>query len=87
MGTRDMKSPEATLPATGIAYCNQLFDWERKFKELTPEDRKNQRLEKEKPVLEALWSWAESTTPKVLPKYNIGKALQYAINHKEKLET
>lgn len=84
---KDMKSLEATLPATGIAYCNQLFNWERKFKELTPEDRKKQRLEKEKPVLEAFWSWVENTTPKVLPKSNIGKALQYAINHKEKLET
>lgn len=33
---KDMKSPEATLPATGIAYYNQLFNWERKFKELSP---------------------------------------------------
>ncbi len=23
---KDMKSPEVTLPATGVAYCNQLFD-------------------------------------------------------------
>ena len=82
-----MKISEATLPATGIAYCNQLFDWERKFKNLSPEDRKKQRLEKEKPVLEAFWSWVESTNEKVLPKSNIGKALQYALNHKEKLET
>ena len=69
-----MKSPEATIPATGIAYCNQLFDWERKFKNLSPEDRKKQRLEKGKPVLEAFWSWVESTNEKVLPKSNIGKA-------------
>ncbi len=47
-----MKSPETTLSATGIAYCNQLFDWERKFKDLALEDRKIKRLEKEKPVLE-----------------------------------
>lgn len=65
---KDMKSPEATLPATGIAYCNQLFDWARKFKNLSPEDRKKQRLEREKPVLEVFWSWVESTTPKVLPQ-------------------
>ncbi|MSU01616.1 IS66 family transposase [Tissierella sp. DSM 105185] len=84
---KDMESPEATLPATGIAYCNQLFDWERKFKSLSPEDRKKMRLEKEKPVLDAFWSWVESSNEKVLPKSNIGKALQYALNHKEKLET
>ena len=84
---KDMESPEATLPATGIAYCNQLFDWEQKFKNLSPEDRKKMRLEKEKPVLEAFWAWAESSNQKVLPKSNIGKALQYALNHREKLET
>ncbi|MFZ7131281.1 MAG: IS66 family transposase [Eubacteriales bacterium] len=84
---QDMKSPEATLPAKGIAYCNQLFDWERKFKDLSPEDRKIKRLEKEKPVLEAFWSWVESSNEKVLPKSKIGKALQYALNHKDKLET
>jgi transposase len=45
------------------------------------------RLEKEKPVLEAFWSWVESSNKKVLPKSNIGTALQYALNHKDKLET
>jgi len=84
---KNIQSPEATIPSTGIAYCNQLFDWERKFKNLSAEDRKIQRLEKEKPVLEAFWLWAKSTNEKVLPKSKIGKALQYALNHKAKLET
>ena len=84
---KDMSSPEATLPATGVAYCNQLFDWERKFKNLTADERKKMRLEKEKPVLDAFWSWAENSMKKVLPKSKIGKALQYALNHKEKLQT
>ncbi len=34
---KDMKSPEASLPATGIAYCNQLFDLERQFKTYPPQ--------------------------------------------------
>jgi len=84
---KDMSSPEATLPATGVAYCNQLFDWERKFKNLTADERKKMRLEKEKPVLDSFWSWAENSMKKVLPKSKIGKALQYALNHKEKLQT
>ncbi len=45
------------------------------------------RLEKEKPLLDAFWSWAESSIKSVLPKPNIGKTLQYALNHREKLET
>src|SRR5699024_2504078 len=64
---KDMKSEEATLPAEGIAYINKLFDWEREFKNLTPEERKLKRLEKEKPLLEAFWSWAETANQKVLP--------------------
>ena len=51
------------------------------------EDRKKQRLEKEKPLLEAFWSWAENASQNSLPKSKIGVALQYALNHKEKLET
>lgn len=82
-----MKSPEATLPKAGLAYCNRLFDWERKFKELSPEERKTKRLEKEKPVLDAFWSWAEAMVTQVLPKSKIGTALQYAINRKVKLQT
>ena len=64
-----------------------MFEWERKFKDLSAEERKKKRLEKEKPVLEAFWSWAEESNKKVLPKSNIGTALQYAINHKDKLQT
>lgn len=45
------------------------------------------RLEKEEPVLDAFWSWAENSMKKVLPKSKTGKALQYALNHKEKLQT
>jgi len=36
---KDLKSPEGTIPATGIAYCNKLFEWERKLKDLPPEER------------------------------------------------
>lgn len=64
-----------------------MFDWERKFKDLSPEERKIKRLEKEKPILEAFWLWAETALMQVLPKSKIETALQYAINHKEKLQT
>jgi hypothetical protein len=84
---KDMKSEEATLPAEGIAFCNKLFEWEREFKNLNLEERQIKRLEKEKPLLEAFWTWAKTSNQKVLPKSKIGKALQYALNHKEKLET
>ncbi|MFA5575952.1 MAG: IS66 family transposase [Tissierellaceae bacterium] len=84
---KDMESQEAILPAEGIAYINKLFDWEREFKNLKPEERYLKRLGKEKPLLEAFWSWAEKANQKVLPKSKIGIALKYGLSHREKLES
>ena len=52
------------IPAeVGLAYCNKLFTIEDELKDLSPEDRYNQRLDREKPVLEAYWSWVDSQKP------------------------
>ena len=44
--------------AIGECYCSRLFKLEEAFAELTPEERYEKRLEQEKPVLDALLSWA-----------------------------
>ena len=62
---------------TGLKYCNDLFAWEEQFSKLSPEERKKQRLEKEKPILDALLSWANSISGSVVPKSALGKALYY----------
>ena len=70
-----MKSKEATLPAEGIAYINKLFVWERKFKNLTPEERQIKRLETAKAnglnpykYLEFLLSRLPGSNIKINPK-------------------
>ena len=80
---KDIKSPEATLPAKGVDFCNKLFDAEKLMTELTPDERKIKRLEKEKPILDAFWSWINSIRHSCLPKSKLGKAIEYAINNKE----
>lgn len=55
---KDTQSPQATIPAQGIHYINQLFEKEKNLEVLSPQDRKTQRLIQEKPVLDAFWSWA-----------------------------
>lgn len=35
---------EDTAVLTGLEYCNKLFAWEERFKELSPEKRTKQRL-------------------------------------------
>lgn len=79
---KDIRSPEATLPSQGIEFCNKLFKIEKELEKLSSEDRKEERLKLEKPVLEAFWVWVHSTKGKVLPKSKLGEALGYALNHK-----
>lgn len=66
--------------AIGRAYCDKLFKLERKWKELTPEERKKNRLIYSIPVLEAFFSWAENTFTN---QENLKKALRYTLNHKK----
>ena len=69
------KSPTAEQ---GVAYCSQLFKLEEKFKDLSPEERKEQRLKQEKPVLDAMLAWAN--TRNAAPKSKLGEALGYLKN-------
>ena len=66
--------------AIGRAYCDKLFRLERKWKELTPEERKKNRLIYSVPVLDAFFAWAENTFTN---QDNLRKALKYTLNHKK----
>ena len=68
----------------GMAYINALFDFERQFAELTPEERRLKRLEFSKPVADNFFTWAKNLG--VLPKSEIGQAANYALNQREYLE-
>lgn len=52
----------------------------KKWKALTPEERKKNRLVYSVPVLEAFFAWAEST---ITGQANLSKALKYTLNHKK----
>ena len=59
----------------GLAYCNLLFEIEQGLSEETVQKRYEQRLEQAKPVLDAMFAWANSRT--AAPKSALGKALHY----------
>ena len=65
--------------AMGECYCSQLFKLEQALAELTPEERYEKRLEQEKPVLDALLSWANEMQAKTAPKSALGKAIHYLL--------
>jgi len=75
---------EGTDAERGLAYINTLFDLERKFKELSPEERYKQRLEKSKPIAEAFYTWINLLP--ALPKSPLGEAVNYAISQRKYLE-
>ena len=65
--------------AVGECYCSRLFKLEEAFAELTPEKRYEKRLEQEKPVLDALLSWANEMQAKTAPKSAMGRAIHYLL--------
>lgn len=79
------ENPSETLAGQGVEYCNQLFEIEKQLVDLTSDDRKIKRLELEKPVLEAFWSWVDLAlnSGTVLPKGKLITAINYAKNHKQ----
>ena len=66
--------------AVGRAYCDKLFKFERKWKELSPEERKKNRLIYSVPILDAFFAWAEKTFTN---QNMLKKALYYTLNHKK----
>ena len=77
------KGKRSPTAEQGVAYCTKLFELEKSFKKLTPEERKKQRLEQEKPVLDAMLAWAN--TRQAAPKSKLGMALTYLQNQWEYL--
>lgn len=59
----------------GQRYCSALFALEKEFADLPAEERKKQRQERARPILDAFLAWAE--TKKAPPKSALGKALYY----------
>ena len=80
---KDVHTPEASRPAEAIFRLNQLFDLEAELDGLPPGQKKKERLIREKPLLEAFWSWTEKNAALKLPKSKLSKAFDYALNHRQ----
>ena len=72
----------------GVQYCDRLFRIEDSINKKYPGDyekRKKLRLEKEKPILEAFWSWLNSQHP--VKGSRMEKAVIYVKNRRATAET
>ena len=83
------KQYDYSQPAVqGVQYCNRLFAIEDSINKKYPGDyekRKQLRLEKEKPVLEAFWSWLEQQKP--VRNTRMDKAVNYVLNRRDTAES
>lgn len=75
---------EDSLALTGKRYCDRLFELEREFSDLSPQDRFEKRMTSSKPLMEAFFAWADSCG--ALPKTPVGKAVHYALSQRKYLE-
>ena len=71
---------QKSLAAQGYRFCNRLFVLERKLEDLTDEERRVQRQEQAKPILDAYWAWLDTIR---LPSGKLKDAVTYALNQKE----
>ena len=71
--------------AEGLEYCNRLFILEKDMETLSHEERQAERLKKSKPLLDEFWKWIESVN--ALQGSGLGKAIAYACNQKESLNS
>ena len=80
-GSREMIGSKAKI---GLDYCNDLFKLEREYENLSPEERKEARLRKSKPIMEAYFAWLKTLNP--LAGSGLQKAVTYSLNQQKTFE-
>src|SRR6266550_9500050 len=70
-----------------LAYIQLLYEVEREARQgnLNPEQRRELRQTKSRPILEDIKNYLQAEKPKVLPKSAIGEAIDYTLSNWEAL--
>jgi transposase len=68
----------------GVEYCNQLYELERKFKNLSPSKRRKARKKYSKPIVEEFLQWVDESP--FYGKSALAKAADYTLKHAEGLK-
>lgn len=62
----------------GVDYCDQLYDLERQFKQLSPGKRRKARQKHSKPIVEKFLKWVDESP--FFGKNALAKAAEYTLN-------
>lgn len=82
-----MKVRPESLAGQAIAKIDEIFAIERELKQASIDERQKQRQEREKPLVDAFFAWAESSRSSAVPKSKIGAALNYALSARKTFYT
>jgi transposase len=69
----------------GLTLIQKLYRIEKQARQLSPEDRHEQRQRQAKPILDEIRAWLDQVLPQVPPTSATGKALHYLHNEWRKL--
>jgi transposase len=68
--------------AAPIAAFKALYDVEHAARDMSPEQRREERQRRSKPVYDELIAWCQTYQPLEPPGSLLGKAIQYLLNHR-----
>jgi transposase len=77
----DINKDKPGPAVTGYLYCEKLFEFEKKYKDLAPDERKEKRLEHELPIINRFFDWAKTLNP--LGGSKLETAVTYTLNHEQ----
>lgn len=75
-----------TVAKQGLDFCTHLAAIEKRFHDVSPEERLAAREKFSKPIVDEFKAWLEAQAPRVLAKSTLGMAIQYCLNQWDKLE-
>jgi transposase/uncharacterized coiled-coil protein SlyX len=81
----DRKSGKRIAADEGLKLCDELFEIEAEFKNMTAEERYNARQNRSVAKLTQIKTWLDKAIIEVLPKTATGQAIAYCINQWSKL--
>ena len=82
-GLKKEQATEITYCEKGLAYCNKLFELERKWKDLSPEERLKKRKDEAAPIVDEYFVWCKETSKFAISL--LAKAVNYSIGREEYL--
>lgn len=81
----DRKSGKRIAADEGLKLCNELFELEKEFRDMTPDQRHAARQERSQAKIAQIKAWLDKAAIDVLPKTATGMAIAYCLAQWTKL--